>query len=131
FDVPSREKCTVKRPRTNTPLQALVTLNDPQFVEAARVLAARLINEREDTKSRIRHAYKLVTSREANSREIAILTETLEEQIQEFSDAPAKAQEYLSVGEHKRDEKIDSTEHAAWSVISQLILNLDEALTRG
>lgn len=130
FDVPSREKCTVKRPRTNTPLQALVTLNDPQFVEAARVLAARLINERKDTESRIRHAYKLVTSREANSREIAILTDTLEEQIQEFTD-PEKANEYLSVGEHKRDEKIDPTEHAAWSVISQLILNLDEALTRG
>ena len=131
FDVPTREKCVVKRPRTNTPLQALVTLNDPQFVEAARVLAERLINEHKDTGSRIKHAYKLVTSREPNSREIAILSDTLEEQLQEFKDAPEKTKEYLSVGEHKRNEKIDATEHAAWTVISQMILNLDEALTRG
>jgi hypothetical protein len=131
FDVPTREKCIVKRPRTNTPLQALVTLNDPQFVEAARVLAQRLITERTSTESRIRHAYKLVTARDPNSREIAILTDTLEEQLKDFTDAPEKTREYLSVGEHKRDEKIDPAEHAAWSVISQLILNLDEALTRG
>ena len=132
FDAPTREKCVVKRERTNTPLQALVTLNDPQFVEAARALAQRLISEGgEKTADRINLAYRLTTSRAANSREISILTETLEEQIATFKDKPEQAKQFLEVGESKRDESIDAAEHAAWTVISQLILNLDESLTRG
>lgn len=132
FDAPTREKCVVKRERTNTPLQALVTLNDPQFVEAARALAERLITEGGDrTADRINYAYRLATSRSANSREISILTTTLKEQLATFKDKPEQAKEFLNVGDSKRNEDIDATEHAAWTVISQLILNLDESLTRG
>lgn len=132
FDVPTREKCVVKRPRTNTPLQALVTLNDPQFVEAARALAARLIREGgEDTDKRIRLAYRLVTARHPNSRELSIIKDALATQLDLFKAEPVRAYVFLAVGESKRDESIDISEHAAWTIISQLILNLDEALTRG
>lgn len=132
FDVPTREKCVVKRPRTNTPLQALVTLNDPQFVEAARAMAERLIKEGGDSvEQKIGLAYRLTTARQPNSREIAIMNDALEEQLNVFKDDPESAKKFLEVGESKRDESIDLTEHAAWTVISQLILNLDEALTRG
>jgi len=132
FDVPTREKCVVKRPRTNTPLQALVTLNDPQFVEAARKLAERLIKEAgPDPERRIRLAYRLATARQPNSRELAIMADTVQEQMDAFRASPERAKEFLSVGESKRDESIDLIEHAAWTVVSQLILNLDETLTRG
>ncbi|MGB0582235.1 MAG: DUF1553 domain-containing protein, partial [Limisphaerales bacterium] len=132
FDVPTREKCVVKRPRTNTPLQALVTLNDPQFVEAARAMAERLIKDGGDSfEERINLAYRLTTARKPNSREVAIMSDTLDEQREVFKNDPDGAKKFLEVGESKRDESIELTEHAAWTVISQLILNLDEALTRG
>ena len=131
FDVPTREMCAVERPRTNTPLQALVTLNDPQFVEAARAMAQRLIREAETTDARIERAFALSTARKPNPREFEILKKTLESQLQRFKSDPAKADQFLKIGESKRDGSIDKTEHAAWTVISQMILNLDETLTRG
>ncbi|MFT4550927.1 MAG: hypothetical protein ACI8XO_003394 [Verrucomicrobiales bacterium] len=131
FDVPTREMCAVQRPRTNTPLQALVTLNDPQFVEAARALAQRLIKEAATTEARIDLAFRLATARHPNAREIEILKNTLATQTEIFKSDQTKAEEFLKVGESKRDESIDKTEHAAWSVISQMILNLDETVTRG
>ncbi|MGI9241361.1 MAG: DUF1553 domain-containing protein, partial [Verrucomicrobiales bacterium] len=132
FDVPTREMCSVQRPRTNTPLQALVTLNDPQFVEAARALAQRLIKEGGDTPaSRIDLAFRLVTSRHPSQREIEILTGALAEQQEKFSSAPAEAEKFLQVGESARDESIELIEHASWTVLAQMILNLDESLTRG
>ena len=132
FDVPTREMCAVQRPRTNTPLQALVTLNDPQFVEAARNLAQRLIKEGGATAdSRIDLAFRLATARTPNAREIDILKGTLAKQSAVFKADPNKAAEFLKVGDSKRDESIDPVEHAAWSVIAQMILNLDETVTRG
>ena len=131
FDAPTREKCVVKRPRTNTPLQALVTLNDPQFVEAARVLAQRLILEgSEDVAMRINRAYQLTTARPANEREVAILKTVLADQKKRFQANPEKATELLGVGEFPRDESIDPIEHATWTVVAQVLLNLDETLTR-
>jgi hypothetical protein len=130
FDVPSREKCVVKRARTNTPLQALVTLNDPQFVEAARALAARLIQSEPDPRGRIDLAYRLATSRPASEREIDVLTGLLERQHQRFAENPEGARQFLAVGEWQADGSIDPLEHAAWTVIAQMILNLDETLTR-
>jgi hypothetical protein len=130
FDAPSREKCVVQRARTNTPLQALVTLNDPQFVEAARALAQRLIKSEKEAAARINLAYRLATSREATSKEIKILKSLLADQRKRFAADPESAKKFLAVGESKRDESIDSVEHAAWAVIAQMILNLDETLTR-
>lgn len=131
FDAPSREKCVVRRARTNTPLQALVTLNDPQFVEAARALAQKLIQSESEDDRRIDLAYRLATARPANEREKTLLTAMLKEQRQRFTEDADSANKYLSVGESKRDQSIDAIEHAAWTVIGQMILNLDETLTRG
>ncbi|MEM7013733.1 MAG: DUF1553 domain-containing protein, partial [Verrucomicrobiota bacterium] len=132
FDVPSREKCTIQRPRTNTPLQALVTLNDPQFVEAGRIFAQRLIKEGgSDAAKRIDLGYQLATSRGATEREQEILQQLLADQKERFTANPEAAKQYLGVGESGRDESIDVIEHAAWMVVAQTILNLDESLTRG
>lgn len=132
FDAPTREKCTLQRPRTNTPLQALVTLNDPQFVEAARVLAQRLIKESGEVEAeRINRAFELAVSRPATNQEINVLRDVLKEQYYIFEQEPERAKTYLNIGESPRDESIDPIEHAAWSVVSQMILNLDETLTRG
>nr|WP_161501228.1 DUF1553 domain-containing protein [Rhodopirellula sp. SM50] len=131
FDAPSREKCVVARARTNTPLQALVTLNDPQFVEAARALARRLIQSETDDRKRIDLAYRLTTARPASERETSVLLAILADQHERFTADPDSAKQFLSVGELPRDESIDAIRHAAWTVIAQMILNLDETLTRG
>ncbi len=130
FDSPSREKCVVQRARTNTPLQALVTLNDPQFVEAARVLAEDLIQSAPDDQSRINLAYQRCTSRPASDRELVIIENLLSDQRKRFKDSPEKATQLLKVGQASRDESIDAAEHAAWTVVAQMILNLDETLNR-
>ena len=131
FDSPSREKCVIQRQRTNTPLQALVTLNDPQFLEAGRALAQRLIKSGDDEASkRIDLGYRLATARPAKTREIEILTKLFEKNLARFRGNPAAAKEFLAVGESPRDESIDPAEHAAWMVIAQTIMNLDESLTR-
>jgi len=131
FDAPSREKCVIQRQRTNTPLQALVTLNDPQFVEAGRAFAQRLIQSAEtDPSKRIDLGYRLATARPAAEREIEILTKLLEENRAKFRQDPESAQKFLSAGESPRDESIDAIEHAAWTVVAQTLLNLDESLTR-
>jgi mono/diheme cytochrome c family protein len=132
FDAPSREKCVVERPRTNTPLQALVTLNGPQFVEASRVFAERILREGGDNDaSRITRAFQLALSRDATDRETEILTKTLSAKRASFSADPESAKSYLTVGEKPRDESIPVAEHAAWTILCQMILNLDETLTRG
>lgn len=131
FDAPSREKCVIQRQRTNTPLQALVTLNDPQFVEAGRAFAQRVLQSPEaKTEKRIDLAYRLAIARPAVQREIEILTRLLEENRAKFQEDPESAKKFLSAGESPRDESIDVIEHAAWTVVAQTILNLDEALTR-
>ena len=132
FDAPSREKCVVKRQRTNTPLQAFVTLNDPQFVEASRVLAARILREGGETDAnKLEFAWKLVTSRAPSMSKIQTLQNLLDEQRKLFKAEPDKAKQHLEVGDTKRDASIDQTQHAAWTVIANLLLNLDEVLTRG
>ncbi|MFT7173985.1 MAG: hypothetical protein ACI9NQ_002215 [Paracoccaceae bacterium] len=131
FDSPSREKCVIQRQRTNTPLQALVTLNDPQFLEAGRALAQRLIKSGDsEAAKRIDLGYRLATSRPATAREIEILSKLFETNLKRFREDPAAAKDFLAVGESPRDESIDAIEHAAWMVIAQTILNLDESLTR-
>ncbi|MFT6863207.1 MAG: hypothetical protein ACJAVK_001768 [Akkermansiaceae bacterium] len=131
FDSPSREKCVIQRQRTNTPLQALVTLNDPQFVEAGRALAQRLIQSgNAEASPRIDLCYRLATSRPATTREIEIVIRLFEKNLARFRENPEAAKQFLAVGESSRDESIDPAEHAAWMVVAQTILNLDESLTR-
>jgi hypothetical protein len=130
FDAPDRETCTVRRSRTNTPLQALVLMNDPTFVEASRKLAERLMNEAKTIDERIVLAIRLTTSRRPTEREQAVLRKMFEEQLAVFRKDDRAALKLLSVGESKRDEKLDQAELAAWAMIANVVLNLDETLTR-
>ncbi|CAN5306521.1 DUF1553 domain-containing protein [soil metagenome] len=128
FDAPTRETCTVQRDRTNTPLQALVTLNDTQFVEAARALAERVLHQPEA--DRLRFAFRLVTARDPDAGEIDLLGRALADQLAHYTGDPDKATKLLSVGESPRDQSLDAVEHAAWTNVASILLNLDETLTK-
>jgi len=131
FDAPTREKCTLRRSRTNTPLQALVTLNDPQFVEAARQLAERAIREGGDKlKDRIAHAYRLTTAERPSSEVLTTLKAAYEEELAVFALDEARANALLAVGDSRRDEAIPAPQHAAMTVVASMIMNLDVTVTR-
>jgi Protein of unknown function (DUF1553) len=132
FDAPDRETCTVRRPRTNTPLQALVLLNDPTYVEASRKLAERMMTEGGTTaEDRIAFAFRLATARRPTTAESDVLRAMFEEQLAVYRKDLKAARKILNVGESRRDEGLDTAELAAWSVIASVILNLDETVTRG
>jgi hypothetical protein len=132
FDTPSREMCTIRRSQTNTPLQALVTLNDPQFVEAARALAQRVLLDESaaSLEDKIIKAYRLATGVQPKPRTVSLLTEAYQGERQVYEDAPEQAAALLAVGESKRDESIPQADHAALTIVMSMILNLDETLTR-
>ena len=131
FDAPTREKCVVQRPITNTPLQALYTMNDIQFVEAARVLAQRMIKEGGATPAeRITFAYRMAVSRKPSAAALATLTSLYESELAKYKAAPDKAKKLIAVGESPRDDKLDPAEHAAWTIVATTILNLDATMTK-
>ncbi len=133
FDAPTREVCTIARSRTNTPLQSLTMLNDPQFVEAAGRLAARILHEGGDTVAqRAAWAMKTVLNRPATDAELDLLTTTYQEQYQWFVDRPADAASFVRVGESPREHEGDlsAAEQAAWGQVAALLLNLSETITR-
>ena len=131
FDTPDRNFCVVRRQNTNTPLQALVLLNDPQYVEAARVLAERMQKEGgTGTRARIEYGFRLATSRQPTSAEASLLAEVYEEERQRFARAPSDADSLLAVGERPRDPALDRTDTAAFAVVAGLLLNHDEAYTK-
>lgn len=132
FDAPDRETCVVRRARTNTPLQALVTMNDPTYVEASRKLAERIIKEGGNTtESRIQFAFKLLAARSASEKELGIIRRLLEAQTTAFNADKLKAKKLLQVGESPVDEKLDEVELAAWTLVANALLNLDEMINRG
>ena len=132
FDAPDRETCTVRRARTNTPLQALVLMNDPTYVEAARKLAERILLEGgTTTEERITFAFRLTTARRPTQRELAVLHHVFEQQHARFVADPAAATKLLSVGESPRNEQLPAHELAAWTAVANVILNLDEVVTKG
>jgi mono/diheme cytochrome c family protein len=131
FDAPDREKCTGRRALTNTPLQALVLLNDPTYVEAARALAQRtLLEGGTDEKSRVAFAFRLATARKPSGRETGVLRKLLETELKSFEQNPAAATKLLAVGESARDKRLNPAELAAWTTVASVILNLDETVTR-
>lgn len=131
FDAPTREKCTIRRPRTNTPLQALVVLNDPQFVEAARHFAQRILSTPESSDvSRLKTAFRMATSRLPSPMEIQNLMEVLQGAKRHYADHPELAGQLLTVGESDRDKALDASVHAGWTIVASTIMNLDETLTR-
>ncbi len=132
FDAPSREECVVRRERTNTPMQALLLMNDPQYVEAARCFAARVLREGGDgDEARLRWALERATSASPQSDDVRDLRALLEEQRAAFGAAPALAQALTSVGADAPDVGVAVTELAAWTMVTNLILNLDAVLTKG
>ena len=131
MDAPSREECTAKRPRSNTPNAALALLNDPTFVEAARAFAARIIKEKKGTpEERVQFAWRTILSREAKTDEVALLLGLLKEGEREYADHPEEAQKLLGVGLAPLDSSIDPSELASWTMVSRAILNLGETTIR-
>ena len=127
-----RTACRTRRSMTNTPLQALVTLNDPQFVEAARVLGERIIREGGDTaEDRIDYAFRLATSRRATHVERVILLAEFQDRLREFVATPELAKQYLAGGgQRPAPDDLKPSELAAYAAVSSLILNLDESMSK-
>jgi hypothetical protein len=129
FDAPSREECTVDRPRSNTPLAALVLLNDPTYVEAARVLADRIMAQAESPPARIALAYQLALQRPPRAAEVQLLTTLFEQQLAAYSADTAQAKKIQGVGlSPQRDDQV--AQRAAWTAVARTLLNLHETITR-
>jgi hypothetical protein len=130
FDAPSREVCTIRRPRTNTPLQALVTLNDPVYVEAAQALARRMVREGGPTSpGRAARGFRLVLARQPGAAEIDRLARLHDDALAGFKDRPDDAKRMATdpLGPVPADLGVAADDLAAWTVVANVILNLDEA----
>jgi Protein of unknown function (DUF1549)/Protein of unknown function (DUF1553)/Planctomycete cytochrome C len=130
FDAANRQVCKVRQNITNTPLHALTTLNDPTWAEAARVLAARSMEAAEDTEARLNFATRRVLGRQPAERDRALLRKAFEKQLAIYQADPKAAAEVIAIGSTPKNEKLNATEHAAFTAVCLLLLNLDEALTR-
>ena len=131
FDAADRLFCIVDRQRTNTPLQALVLLNDPQYLEAARVLAERMLQEGgASARDRITFAFRLVTSRRPDAGGLDALERLYEAERETFGGDRAAALKLLSVGERPRDRALNPADTAAYAVVASTLLSLDEAVMR-
>jgi hypothetical protein len=130
FDAPSRDECAAQRVASNTPQQALTLLNDPTFVEAARLFAARLLEPKDATDDeRIRRAFQTAVAREPKAKEIASLKEFLAKQREQFSATPDDAAKLLKVGQAPPPVG-DPIELAAWTSLCRVVLNSHEVITR-
>jgi hypothetical protein len=131
FDAPLREMCWVRVTRTNTPLQALVLLNEPTFVEAARVLAERIMNDAGATvDDRLTLGFRLLLARSPSTRELDILRSHFERQRDRFGKDEGAAKAFLAVGESKASDCLSPVELAAYATTVGLMLNLDETVTK-
>ena len=131
FDAPDRETCTVRRARTNTPLQALVLMNDPTYVEASRKLAERIMTEAPaGVSARVNWAFRQVLGRQPTARQSQVLERLFAEQLAKYQADRAAAEQLLAVGEAPRNTELDAAELAAWSIASSVLLNLDETVTK-
>ncbi len=131
FDAPTREYCVVRRPRTNTPLQALALMNDPQFVEAARAFGQRMILEGgKDAESRVTYGFRIATSRKPTKDETKVLSEIIEQELAAYRADKEAATKLLGVGNFKMKDGVDASELAAWTTVASMMLNLDETITK-
>jgi cytochrome c553 len=131
LNAPSREVCTVRRERTNTPLAALVTLNDPQFVEAARHLAQNALTAGNGEEAKvIDFIAQRVLCRPVNDKERVIISASARQLLTYYKSKPDDAQALIAVGESKADDKLDVAELAAWTMVCNQVLNLDEVLNK-
>src|SRR6185503_19452181 len=131
FDAPDREKCTARRTLTNTPLQALVLMNDPTYIEAARWLAQRAMTDGgREVGNRITFAFRRATARLPQPKEARVLRDLFQQQLAHYRGDKKAALELLSVGESKWNTKLDAHELAALTIVASAILNLDETITK-
>jgi hypothetical protein len=131
FDAPDRESCILRRPPTDTPLQALALMNDPTFIEASRKMAERAIHEGGETPDqRIAYLFELATAHQPAMDELKILRETFDRRLANFKAKPDAAAKLIAVGESKSDPKLDQSELAAYTTVASMVLNLDEVITK-
>jgi hypothetical protein len=132
FDAPSREVCTERRPRTNTPLQALATLNDKGFVDCSAALARRMMAEAKGSeKERAIHGFRLCVARAPTEKELEYLLALYRESLEKYQKDPAAAKSLATSGLSEPPKEMNAAELAAWTVIANVLLNLDEAITKG
>ena len=130
FDAPNREVCVVARSNTTTPLQALVLLNDTQFVEAARVFAGRILSRAGDDASRLQWAFAETLTRAPKPDELRVLKAALGRERKRYAGNETAARALVSVGEYPRPSNLPDVDHAAWTQVASLLLNLSETVTR-
>ena len=130
FDAPDRETCTVRRARTNTPLQALILLNDPTYVEAARKVAERVLLASDSDEARIGLAFRIVLSRLPSDSEQEILQEILDDARIHFTSHSTASAEFLSIGNAPTDTTLNPLDLAAWSAVMSVVMNLDECISK-
>ena len=130
FDAPDRESCVIRRSRTNTPLQALVLLNDPTYIEAARKLAERVCLAAESDHDRLRTAFYIVLARYPDEEELATLQQAVLSARDHFSANPDAAEKLLAIGASPRTDKVPAAELASWTTAMSMLLNLDEAISK-
>jgi hypothetical protein len=132
FDAPSREACTVRRERTNTPLQALLVMNETQFVECSRTLAERTMKEGGATpEARAAFLFRVATARTPDATEAAELLAAYRDHLAFYRKEVESAKRLIAVGETKPDAALDASELAAWTMVANLVLNLDEVINKG
>ena len=131
FDAPTREECTAERVRSNTPLQALVLLNDPTYVEAARQLGETLAREKQGAfPRRTQWLYRQVLARSARDEELPVLKQVFDEALERYGKDPEAAETLLKVGQSPAPEGDDTAAVAAWTTVARVVLNLNETITR-
>ncbi|HWF18563.1 MAG TPA: DUF1553 domain-containing protein, partial [Verrucomicrobiae bacterium] len=131
FNAPSRETCTVRRERGDTPLQALVTMDDPQFVEAARHLAQLALEQGgKSDEERIDFMAECLLARPLRSDELKITRSVFKDLLAHYQAEPKSAEALLAVGESKADPKLDKSSLAAYAMVANELLNLDEVLNK-
>ena len=131
FDASSREICTVREERTNTPMQALALMNEAGMIEAARVLAERVLNEPHQTPTaRLIRAFRLVTSRRPEPAEMTVLEQSFDESLAHFAKHRQAAERLAAVGEHPRSQHLSTIEVASYAIVANMLLNLDEVVTQ-
>jgi hypothetical protein len=130
FDAPDREKCTSRRAVTNTPLQALILLNDPTYIEAARTLASRALESSPNAAKRLSTAFRAATGRVPTATEAKVLRDLVAKQLDVYAKDPKSAEDLLKIGESPWDKRFKPVELAAWTTVASAILNMDEVVTK-
>jgi len=130
FDAPNRESYCLRRERSNTPLQALTLMNDVQFFEAARAFAEQAMKTSTSTDARITRLFRAATSRFPSAQEAEVIRQTFDKHLAAYTAKPEEAKKVITNGESKPDASLNPVELASWTMIANLVLNLDEAVTK-